>query len=173
MATPRNKRKLAAVATENQEEHFRNTQSWNTAVPRGNEDYITQMSEKIEDRVTRKLSQDFSQTECQILIVQSKLDAFLLNPQERVHSGAVPGTSRSSNTKNHEPNEDRSQIGPPPEVGTSMYRLPQSMNSDPDEASYSYHILMFPFTRVEIRAVSGKISAVSTLFSAENLMFQG
>ena len=55
MATLRNKRKLAAVTKETQEEHSWNGQSRNTSVPRINEEYTTQVSEEIEGRVTKKL----------------------------------------------------------------------------------------------------------------------
>ena len=92
MATLRNKRKLATVTRETQEEHPRNGQSRNTSVPRINEDYITQVSEEIEGRVTKRLSQEFSMTKSRILGVLSKLDEFFLNPQIRTHSGIVPGT---------------------------------------------------------------------------------
>ena len=54
MATLRHKRKLAAVTRETQEEHPRNGQSRNTSVPRINEEYITQVSEEIEGRVSKK-----------------------------------------------------------------------------------------------------------------------
>ena len=76
MATLRNKRKLAAVTRKTQEEYPRNDQSRNTSVPRINEEYITQVSEKIESRVTKKLSQEFSRTESNILGALSKLDEF-------------------------------------------------------------------------------------------------
>ena len=56
MATLRNKRKLASVTRETQEEHPRNGQSRNTSVPRTNEEYITQVSEEIQGRFTKKLS---------------------------------------------------------------------------------------------------------------------
>ena len=46
----------------------------------------------------------------------SKLDEFLLNPQVRTCSVAVPGTSRSSNLENQETNEDRPSDDPGPEV---------------------------------------------------------
>ena len=87
MATLRNKRKLSVVTTETQEEHPRNGQSRNTSVPRINVEYITQVSEEIEGRVTQKLSQEFSRTKCRILGAMSKLDDFLLNPQVRTRSG--------------------------------------------------------------------------------------
>ena len=100
MATLRNKRKLAAVTRETQEENPRNGQSRNTSVPRINEEYITQVSEEIEGRVTKKLSQEFSRTESCILGTLSKVDEFLLNQQIRTHSGTVPGTFRNTNVEN-------------------------------------------------------------------------
>ena len=81
MATLRNKRKLAAVTRETQKEYPRNGQSRNTSVPRSNEEYITQVSEEIEARVSKKLSQEFSRTESRILGALTKLDEFLSNQQ--------------------------------------------------------------------------------------------
>ena len=92
MATLRNKRKLAAVTRETQEEHPRNGQSRNTSVPKINEENITQVFEEVEGRITKKLSQEFSGTESHILGALSKLDDFLLNLQIRTHSGTVAGT---------------------------------------------------------------------------------
>ena len=112
MATLRNKRKLAAVTRETQEENPRNGQSRNTSVPRINEEYITQVSEQIEGRVTKKLSQEFNQTESRILGALSKLDEFLLNQQITTHSGTVPGTFRNTNVENRGTNEDDSQSDP-------------------------------------------------------------
>ena len=120
MATLRSNRKLAAVTRETQEEHPRNGKSRNTSVPRINEEHITQISEEIQGRVTKKLSQEFSRTESRILGALSKLDEFLLNPQIRTHSGTIPGTFRNTNVENQEPNEDRSQDDPYPEVGPSV-----------------------------------------------------
>ena len=117
MATLKNKRKLAAVTRETQEEHPRKGQSRNTSVPRINEEYITQVSEEIEGRVTKKLSQEFSRTEFRILGALSKLDEFLLNQQIRMHSGTVPGTFRKTNVENQWRNEDDSQSDPHPEAG--------------------------------------------------------
>ena len=57
MATPRNKRKLAALSKENCEEHPWINLAQKSNVPRSQEDYITQVSEEIEARVTKKLSQ--------------------------------------------------------------------------------------------------------------------
>ena len=63
MATPRNKRKLAAFNKKNCEEHPRSNQGQNSSVSRSQEDYITQVSEEIEGRATEKLSQEFSKAE--------------------------------------------------------------------------------------------------------------
>ena len=118
MATLRNKRKLAAVTRETQEEHPRNGQSRNTSVPRISEDYITQVFE------------EFSRTKFRILGALSKLDEFLLNPQIRTHSGTVPGTFRNTNVENQGTNEDDSQIVPHPEAG--IFRSQTTQNSGPE-----------------------------------------
>ena len=73
MATLRNKRKLAAVSGETPD-NTRYNQSQNILNPGMAEVYITQISDEIEDGVTKKLSQDFSQTESRILGALSKLD---------------------------------------------------------------------------------------------------
>ena len=117
MATLRKKRKLAAVTREIQEENPRNGQSRNTSVPRINEEYITQLSEEIEGRVSKKLSQEFSRTESRILCALSKLDEFLSNQQIQPHSKTVPGTFRNTNVENQGTNEDDSQSDPHPEAG--------------------------------------------------------
>ena len=140
MATLRNKRKLAAVTRETQEEHPRNGQSRNTSVPRINEEYITQVSVEIEGRVTKRLSQEFSRTESRILGALSKLDEFLLNPQIRTHSGTVPATFRNTNVENQEPNEDRSQDDPHPEKGPSVCQSRHSIDSDTDKAPHSNYL---------------------------------
>ena len=66
MAT-RNKRKLATLNRENCEEHPSTNLAQNSNFPRSQEDYITQVSEEIEGRVTKKLSQEFSRTENRII----------------------------------------------------------------------------------------------------------
>ena len=109
MATLRNKRKLAAVTREAQDEHPRNGQSRNTSVPGINQENITQVSEEIEGRFTEKLSQEFSRTESRILSALSKLDEFLLNHQILTHSETVLETFRNTNVGNQGTNEDDSQ----------------------------------------------------------------
>ena len=71
MATLRNKRKLAAVSRETQE-NTRNSQSQNTFTPGVTEEYINQISEKVEGRVTKKLFKEFSRMESPILGALSK-----------------------------------------------------------------------------------------------------
>ena len=110
MATLRNKRKLAAVTREIQDENPRNGQSRNTSVPRINEDYLTQLSEEIEGRITKKLSREFSRIESRISDALSKLDEFLSNQQVQTHPKTVPGTGtfRNTNVENQGTNEEDS-----------------------------------------------------------------
>ena len=63
MATLRNKRNFAALNKEICEEHL----AQNSNVPKSQGDYITQVPDEIEDRVTKKLFQEFSRTESRIL----------------------------------------------------------------------------------------------------------
>ena len=117
MSTLRNKRKLAAVSRETPES-TRSGRTQNILDPELSQDYISQVSEEIEGRA-KKLSKEFSRTESRILGALSKLDEFLLNPQVRTCSVAVPGTSRSSNLQNQGTNEDRPSNDPGPEVELS------------------------------------------------------
>ena len=133
MATLRSKRKLAAVTRETQDENHRNGQSRNTSVPRINEEYITKLSEEIEGRVSKKLSQEFSRTESRILSTLSKLDELLLNQQIQTHSRTVPGTFRNTNMENQGTNEDDSQSDPHPETG--IFRSQTTENSGPNLAT--------------------------------------
>ena len=94
MAT-RNKRKLAALNKENCEGLPRNNLAKDLNVPRSQEDYITQVSEEIEGRVTKKLLQEFSRTENRILGALVRLDDFLMNPLIQGHSGTARDTSRN------------------------------------------------------------------------------
>ena len=131
MATLRNKRKLAAVTKETQEENPRNGQSRNTPVPRINEEYITQVFEEIEGRITKKLSQEFNRIESRISDALSKLDEFLSNQQIQTHSETVPGTFRNINVENQGTNEDDSQSDPHPEA--VIFRGQTTQNSGPKE----------------------------------------
>ena len=132
MATLRNKRKLAAVSRETAE-GSRGSRAQNVLDPELTQDYISQVSEEIEGRVTKKLSKEFSETESRILGALSKLDELLLNPQVRTCSVAVPGTSRNNNSENRETTGDRSSDDLCPEVGffshhSGQYTDPQTEN---------------------------------------------
>ena len=135
MATLRKKRKLAAMARETQE-YPRNSQSQNSAAPGITEDYIAQVSEEIEGRIAKKLSQEFSRTKCRILGALSKLDEFFLNPQLRTFFETTTGTFRNTEVENQETSGDRSQNDPHPEVEFSACCASNLTDSDPDEASH-------------------------------------
>ena len=107
----RNKRKLVAVSRETPEK-TRKSQSQNTLDPGIAQEYISHVSEEIEGRVTEKLSEDFSRTLSRIFDGLLELDKFLLNPQVRICSAAVPGTSRNKNSENWKPTGDRSPGNP-------------------------------------------------------------
>ena len=115
MATLKNKRKLAAVSKETPGSN-RGSRGRNVLDPELTQDYISQVSEEIEGRVTKKLSKEFNKTESRILGALSKLDEFLLNPQVRTCS-VVQGASRSANSENREIHGDRSSDDPYPERG--------------------------------------------------------
>ena len=82
------------------QEYPRNNQSQNSAAPGITEDYIAEVSEEIEGRVTKKLSQELSRTDSRVLGALSKLDESFLNPQIRTFSGTVPGTFRTADVEN-------------------------------------------------------------------------
>ena len=116
MATLRNKRKLAAISRETPEGN-RGSRGRNVVDPELTQDYISQVSEEIEGRVTKKLSKEFNKTESRILGALSKLDEFLLNPQVRICSVVTRGTSRNSTLENRETHEGHSTNDPYPEGG--------------------------------------------------------
>ena len=137
MTTLRNKRKLAAIAKDSPDWLSRNSQSQNSTVLRVNEEYITEVSEEMEGRVTKKLSREFSRIESRILGALSKLDEFLQNLQVRVQSQTVARRSRNMNVDNEEPRGDRSKNDPRPRVDASIYQTTQPMDSDPEETPYN------------------------------------
>ena len=106
MATLRDKRKLAAASRETSEGN-RGSRGRNVLDPELTQDYMSQVSEEIEGRVTKKLSKDFNKTESRVLGALSKLDEFLLNPQVRTCS-VIRGASRNANSENWETHGDRS-----------------------------------------------------------------
>ena len=106
MAALTNKRKLAAPNKENHEEHPRNILAQNTEIPRSQEDYISQISEEIEGRVTKKVSKKFSKTESRILNALCWLAEFFLNTLIQGHSGITPKTFRNAYVEDQGTNED-------------------------------------------------------------------
>ena len=129
MAT-RNKKKLAALNKENCEEHPRSNLAQNSNVPRSQEDYITQISEEIEGRVTKRLSKEFSRTENRILGALARLDILLMNPLLQGHSGTTPKPSRNALSTSQGTNEDDSQNDPHPEAG--LFHSQITINSGPE-----------------------------------------
>ena len=119
----KNERKLAAVVGESQKDYLRKSQSTNTVIPIIRCDYIIQVLEEIERRLTVKLSLEFSRPASQFLGALSKLGDFVLNWQAREQFGIVPETSQNSNRENQEQNGDRSQNDPRHEADTFVNRF--------------------------------------------------
>ena len=137
MATLRNKRKLAAVSRETPD-GSRGSRGRNVLDPELTQDYISQVSEEIEGRVTKKLSKEFNKTESRILGALSKLDEFLLNPQVRTCSVAAHGTSRNVNSGNREIHGDHSTNDPYPEGWYFHHQSGQPDSPEADLATDTY-----------------------------------
>ena len=150
MAT-RKKRKLAALNKENCEKHPRSNLAQNSNVPRSQEDYITQVSEEIEGRVTKKLSKEFSRTENRILSALARLDDFLMNPLIQVHSGITPEMSRNAFSTKQGTNEDDSQSDPDPEAGIFGNQMTQNSGPEDDRDSLEYTYNTRPVERDKVR----------------------
>ena len=117
MSAPRNKRKLAALNKESCEEHARSSFAQNSKIPRLQEDHITQICQKNEERVTKRLSQEFNKTENRMLGALAHLDDFLMNPQTQGYSKVPPETSRNAFSTSQGTHEDNYQSHPHPEAG--------------------------------------------------------
>ena len=120
-----------ALNKENCEEHPRSNLAQNSSAPRSQEDYITQVSEEIEGRVTKGLSKEFSRTENRILGALARLDGFLMNLLLPGHSGTTPEPSRHALNTSQGTNEDDSQNDPRPEAG--LFHGQMTQNSGPEE----------------------------------------
>ena len=130
------------------EDYLQNFQARITNSPRIQENYITEVSEEIEGRVTKKLSEEFNRTENHILGALSRLDSFLQSSQSRARSRTVPETSRNSSRENQGTNEDCSQNDPHPDVGVSLSRSQQELG--PETTSYSIRVICGRRTPAEI-----------------------
>ena len=149
MATLRNRRKLAAVSRETLDSS-RGSRGRNVLDPELTQDYISQVFEEIEGRVTKKLSKEFNKTESRILGALSKLDEFLLNPQVRTCS-VVQGASRNANSENREIHGDRSSYDPYPEGGYFPHHSGQLSSSETDMVTETYlHRYHMKFIHVNI-----------------------
>ena len=137
--TTRNKKNLAALNKENCEEHPRSNLAQNSSASRSQEDYITQVSEENEGRVTKRLSKEFSRTENRILGALARLDDFLMNPLLPGHSGTTPEPSRHALNTSQGTNEDDYQNDPHPEAG--LFHCQMTKNSGPEER-HDTHISM-------------------------------
>ena len=161
MATLRNKRKLAAVSREAPESSS-SSRGWNVLDPELTQDYISQVSEEIEGRVTKKLSKEFNKTESRILGALSKLDEFLLNPQVRTCSVTAHGTSRSrhSNLENRETHGDSSSNDPYPEGGYFPHLLGQFNSSEADMVTETFPHITLKF-KLAGSSILTNVSSVS------------
>ena len=124
--TTRNKKKLAALNKENFEDHPRSNLAQNSSAPGSQEDYITQVAEEIEGRVTKRLSKEFSKTENRILGALAQLDDCLKNPLLPGHSGTTPEPSRNALNTSQRMNEDDSQNDLRPEAGLFLGQMTQN-----------------------------------------------
>ena len=98
----------------------------NSSAPRSQEDYITQVSEEIEGKVTKRLSKEFSRTENRVLGALARLDDFLMNPLLPGDSGTTPEPSRNALNTSQGTNEDDSQNDPRPESGVFHGQMTQN-----------------------------------------------
>ena len=130
MAT-RNKRKLAALKKVKCDELAGSNLAQNSNVPRSQEDYITQVSGKLEKRVIKRLSKEFSRTGYHILGALARPHDFLMNPLLQGRSEATPEASRNPLSTSRGANEDDSQNDPHPDAGLFHSQITQ--NSGPEE----------------------------------------
>ena len=103
----------------------------NLGAPRSQEDYIAQVSEEIEGRVTKRLSKEFSRTENRILGALARFDGFVMNPLLPGHSGTTPEPSRNALNTSQGMNEDDCQNDPRPEAG--LFHGQMTRNSGPED----------------------------------------
>ena len=158
IATLKNKKKSAALNKENCEEHPMSNLARNSNVPRPQKDYITQVFEENEGRVTKKLSQVFSRTENRILRALALLDVFLTNPLIQGDTETAPQMSRNAFSTSQGTNEDDSHIDTHPEAG--IFHKQTSQNSGPENGHDSEQ--HWSFSRVT--PFSASISKVIPVF---------
>ena len=156
MATLRNKKKLAAVSRETPEGSG-SSRRQNVLDPELTQDYISQVSEEIEGRVTKKLSKEFNKMESHILGALSKLEELLLNPHVRTCS--VAGTFGDNSSENQETAGDRFSDNPCPEEGYFFHHVGHTSSPETETSphmltgateEFSQHFHMVTATQEEI-----------------------
>ena len=103
----------------------------NSNAPKSQEDYLTRISEEIEERFNEKLSQEFCRTENRLLGALARLDDFFMNPVIQGHSGTAPETSRNVFSASQGTNEDDYQSDPHPEA--SIFHTQTMQSSGPED----------------------------------------
>ena len=130
--TTRNKSNLAALNKKNCDEHPRSNLAQNSNAPRSQEDYINQVSEEVEGRVTKRLSNELSKRENHILGALARLDDFLVKMLLQGDSGATPKASRNPFITSQGTNEDDSQNDPHPQAGLFHSQITQTSGPEDD-----------------------------------------
>ena len=130
----------------------------NSGAPRSQEDYITQVSEDIEGRVTKRLSKEFSRTENRILGALARLDDFLMNPLLPGHSGTTPEPTRNTTRNNQGTNEDGSQNDPHPEAGLFHGQTTRNVSLEERPDTYCFEISLLS-------------AALTSYFSSRKMLF--
>ena len=132
MKNTRNKRRLAEIQ-DNFEENNSQSSSKDRSQADLNENYITQVSQEIEGRIAKKLSQEFSKRENRILGALAKLDNFLSNPQ--VNNGASTPRQKITSVMGGFETQSTSPLereGHALDESGNRFRIP-----DPDEVVHS------------------------------------
>ena len=89
----------------------------------------------------------------------SKLDEFLLSPQVRTCSVAVPGLSGNSNSENREPTGDRSLDDPCPETGFYSHHSGNLNSSEVED--YPHKICIEKWEKGELSYLYGLFTGFS------------
>ena len=133
MRNTRNKRRLAEIQ-DNFEDNNNRGSSRERSQGDLNENYITQVSQEIEGRIDKKLSQEFAKRESRILGALAKLNDFLCKPQD-TKGASTPKQKITSVTGNFEAQSSSS----PDREG---YVLPDRCDPyhipDPEETVHTY-----------------------------------
>ena len=123
--------------------HPRSNLAQNSSAPRSQEDYITQVSEEIDGRDTKRLSKEFSRTENRILGALQRLDNFLMNPLLPGRSRTTPEPSRNALNTSQGTNGDDSQNDPHHEASLFHGQMTQNSDTEDGHDTYQLHIHWF------------------------------